>query len=181
MSPWYYTTGLVIYKKELPIDFERGSQLKLKKLQQRLESNLNYAFHHKLELSRLNAKEIIFREEWHRILAAGKTQIMRGHLRLIPNQKKAVIIGRLNKSIILADMLLLLLPLKFIENNYIAITTCLALGIALYFITKNGVYKAHAERFNELGAAVIDVLNEPNKTFKYTPYRSQDAHNARAS
>lgn len=174
MASGPFTSGLVVYKQSYSFLFDKAYSLKINKLKERLDKNLNWIGWQQIEMRRLNSKEIIFTLSENHFLQKGKAEIIYGHLFLDPNADKFTITGRLSKTVFF------LIPLF---GYAISTTTDSTLESIAYFIgvtafamfgIKKLVSNYYRKRYLEFANAVFDVLEAPNKEFKYAPIRSRD-------
>jgi hypothetical protein len=170
MLPWYYRKGFVIYSKKYDLDFERGSQLKIKKLRERLERNLNWIWHDQLVFHRLNSRELIFREQWDRWLAKSFGSLMRGHVVLNPESKTFTVIGRLNFYILALDVIMVVAAYRTIEDRLWSVVAAVLTAVFLGLVSAKSLLKYQNQRYAELAMAISDVVESPNKVFEFAPY-----------
>jgi hypothetical protein len=173
MSPWYFRKGFEIYRKNYDLDFERGGQLKIKKLRERLERNLNWIWHDQLVFHRLNSREIVFREQWDRWLAKSFGSLMRGHVVLNPESNTFTIIGRLNFYMLALDVIMVVAAYRTIEDPLWSVVAAVVAAIFLGLFSAKSLFKYQKERYEELAMAISDAIESPNKTFDFAPYSRQ--------
>lgn len=180
MASGPFTSGYAAYKKTFSYQFERAHTLKIKKLKERLDRNLNWMAHHEIVLHRLNVKEIIFRERQHQFLAHGGPQIIYSHLFLDPNNNSFTITGRLSKTYTLSMPIIGYAFTSKADGTLESIAIFIAVLMFFAIITKMALSRYYYPRYQEMANAVMDILEEPNKSFKYAPYRSRDLTNRSA-
>ena len=180
MSSGPFTSGYTAYKKSFSFQFDKAYTLKIKKLKERLNRNLNWMHYHEYELRRLNAREIIFTEKQHQFLARGGPKILYSHLMLDPINNNFTITGRLSKTYTLSLPVIGYALASKADNTIEAFATFIAVILILTIMTKIPLSWYYAKRYQEVANAVMDVLEEPNKSFKFAPYGSRDLTNRSA-
>ena len=180
MASGPFTSGYAAYKKTYTFQFDKAHMLKIKKLKERLDRNLDWEHYHEFVFRRLSAQEIIFRERQHQFLARSGPQILYSQLLLDPANNQFTIIGRLSKTTMLAYPIIAYVISSKADHAVEAFATFVAVILFFVLLSKIALSKYYAPRYLEFANAVMDVLEEPNKSFKYAPYRSRDLTNRSA-
>lgn len=177
MASGPFTSGYTAYKKTFSFQFERAHALKIKKLKERLDNNLNWMSYHEMVLHRLNVNEIIFRERQHQFLAHGGPQIIYSHLLLEPNNDSFTITGRLSKTYTLSMPIIGYTLASKADGALVSLAVFIATLMFFAIMTKMALAIYYVPRYQEMANAVMDVLEEPNKSFKHAPYWTRDLTN----
>lgn len=181
MAPGPFISGYIAYKNSFSYQFDKAHTLRLKKLKERLNSNLDWIHFHEYKLRRLSACEIIFTERKHQFLAKSGPQILYGHLVLNPRDDNFTITGRLSKTYTLALPIISFAVAAKVDGTLESYTAFVCAIISLVIMTKIALIRYYSPRFQEFANAVIDVLKEPHKQFKTAPYSSRGISNRSSS